>query len=148
MLSRAAFSASARCAALSIDAVGNSGVGRLLRRIEHAQAEACVEQSAHGPVDGRLVEQSLLHGFQQGVEDAAALQIAAVVDGQRRGFGRRVHDLVVGVDIGDRPAVGDDVAGEAPLLAQDLLEQRRAGAAGLAVGAVVRAHDGFDIGLP
>jgi len=40
----------------------------------------------------------------------------------------------------DRPAVGGDVALEAPFVAQDLLQQRGAGAARLAVDAVVRAH--------
>ena len=45
------------------------------------------------------------------------------------------------VEILDRPAIADHIAGKAPFLAQDLLEQRGTAAARLAVGAVVRAHD-------
>ncbi len=51
--------------------------------------------------------------------------------------------MVALVDVSDSSAVGDDVAFEAPIFAKMLNEQGGIGAGGLAVQAVVRAHDGF-----
>ena len=68
-------------------------------------------------------------------------------------LGRRLDHLVVPVNVGDRATVRHHVglvavgAAKAPFLAQDLLEQSETGAAGLAVGAVVGAHDGVGAGL-
>ncbi len=50
-------------------------------------------------------------------------------------------------DVDDRAAVGDDVALEAPLAAELILEQELVGAGGLAVDAVVGAHDGVGLAL-
>jgi hypothetical protein len=57
----------------------------------------------------------------------------------RRRLGR---ELVPLVNIADRAAIGNHVAGEAPLPAQDIAQQPRIGAGGQAVHAVVRAHHG------
>ena len=53
------------------------------------------------------------------------------------------RELVMQVDIADGAAIGNHIAVEAPLLAQDLFEQRRIGAGGRAIHAVVGAHDGL-----
>ena len=58
------------------------------------------------------------------------------------------HDLVALVDVVDGAAVGDDVAVEAPVLAQDVLEQALARRGGLAVDAVVGAHHRGDARPP
>ena len=47
------------------------------------------------------------------------------------------------IDIVDGAAIGDDITLEAPFLAKDSGEQAAAAAAGLAIEAVVGAHDGI-----
>ena len=49
------------------------------------------------------------------------------------------------MEVPDGPAVGGEVALEAPLAPQELHHQRLTAAAGLAVGAVVCAHDGLHL---
>ena len=56
-------------------------------------------------------------------------------------------DLMVSVEIFDRAAVADHMAGEAPLLTQHRLQQIRVGAAGFGVEAVIGPHDRFDLAL-
>ena len=53
------------------------------------------------------------------------LEIAALLDRQRRRLLGRLDDLVADEDVVDRPAVGHDVAVEAPVLAQDLAQEPR-----------------------
>ena len=50
-------------------------------------------------------------------------------------------------DINDGATVGNDVAIEAPLATKLILKQELIGAGGLAVYAVVRAHDGVGLGF-
>ena len=50
-------------------------------------------------------------------------------------------------NVDDGAAVGDDVAFEFPLVAELIFEQERVGARGLAVDAVVGAHDGAGFAL-
>ena len=51
------------------------------------------------------------------------------------------------VEVVDGAAVGHHYAAESPLVAEDVLEQPVAGAAGLALIAVVCAHDFLDISV-
>ena len=81
-------------------------------------------------------------GLAEGAVGAAALEVAALRDPERRRLFRRRHQLVAHVDVVDGPAVRDHVPVEAPLLAQDVQEQALAGRGRLAVDAVVGAHDG------
>src|SRR5690606_20387671 len=74
----------------------------------------------------------------QGGTVALVVHARAHRRGDRRGRIRRV--VVVAVDVGDRVAVGDHVALEAPGAAQVVLEQQVVGAGRLAVDAVVGAH--------
>ena len=64
------------------------------------------------------------------------------LNGEGRGFGSSRGKFVSTEDVADGAAVGDDVAAEAPLLAENLFEQMRIGAGGFTVEAVVGAHDG------
>ena len=125
-----------------VDLVWDPCVRRLLRRVKHAQPEPRRKQALHGPVDRRLVDQPLLDRFEQRRVGAAALQVAPRLHRQGRRLGRRLDDPVPAEDVVDGPTVGDHVAFEAPLLAQDLPKQRGAGAGRLTVQPVVRAHDG------
>ena len=77
---------------------------------------------------------------------AAAVEIAAGLERLGHGLRGLGRDLVVFMEVPDRPAVRDEVALEAPLAAQ-LAHQRAARAAGLAVRAVVGAHHGLDLRL-
>ncbi len=77
----------------------------------------------------------------------AAFEVAALGDAEGRRLFRSRHDLVVLVDVVDGPAVGDDVAVEAPLLPQDVLEEALARRARLAVDAVVGAHHRVGLAL-
>jgi len=56
-------------------------------------------------------------------------------------------DFVIVVKIVNRAAVGQHVTGKAPFVAENFLEQRRAGATRLAIGAVVCAHHRLDFCL-
>ena len=125
-----------------VDLVREPGERRLFRRIKHPQAEPCRKQARHGPIDRRLVDETLLDRFKQRGVCATALQVATHLHRQGRRLSRRLDHPVPAEDIVDGPAVGDDVALETPFLAQDLLEQPGTGAAWLAVHPVVRAHDG------
>src|ERR1035441_4581237 len=60
--------------------------------------------------------------------------------GPRRARRHAVHRVVAVEDIAHRAAIGDHVSREAPILAQDIAEQSRAGAGLLAVHLVVGAH--------
>ena len=123
--------------------VRHLGPGLLL--VEHAQLHAGQQQPVSRLRDGLLADQPLLHRLEQMREDAAAAQVAAVIDAQRGRFRGRRDDLVVLVNILDRSAVADDVTVELPFPAQFVLQQHLRGAGGFAVDAVIRAHDGLDV---
>ena len=100
------------------------------------------------PGDVLLGDQPLPQGQEQAAVAVAAVQIAAVFQGQGHGLGGVLRDHVPGVEVPDGPAVGDHVALEAPPAPEDVLQQRLASAAGLAVGAVVGPHDRLHPGVP
>ena len=127
-----------------VDRVGDRVVGAVL--VEHAQLHAGGHQALDAGRDVVLGQQPLLDGGQDVQVDRAAVDVAAVLDGQGRGLRRGVRHLVVQVEVAQRPAVGDKVARKAPLVAQDV-RQKVAGARGLAVDAVVGAHDALDLRL-
>ena len=121
-------------------------------RIEHAQTETGQQQAAERLIDFGLFDQALAHGGENGFVLHAAVEIGPGLDGfSDAGFGSG-RELVMQIDIADGAAIGDHVAAEAPLLAQDLFKQTRVGAGGRAIYAVVGAHHGlgaavFDGGL-
>src|SRR6185295_17855515 len=104
-------------------------------------------QAAYGNVDVLLCDEPLGDGGGKRAVRGAALQVATVANAQRgRGLLRRL-DLVALVDVVEGPAVGYDVAAEAPILPQDVLEQPRARRGRSAVHPVVGAHDRADLAL-
>ena len=118
-----------------------------LRRVEHPQPQPGDHQVSQRGVQLGLGDQPLVHRGRQVREARAAVEVQPVLDRHRRGLCRRLGELVILVQVVDAAAIADDVPVEAPLLAENLLQQRRARAARLAVGAVVGAHDRLDAGL-
>jgi len=94
-----------------------------------------------------LGDQPPPHGLAELVEGAAAGKVTSAPQGQRRRLDRIGRHAMVLVDIGQRPAVGDHMAREFPLPAQDIAQQEVARAARLAPHAVVGAHDRLHPGL-
>ena len=131
-----------------VDLDGDVGVRDHLGRIEHAQAESRHEQPLQRPVHRVGLDQSEPDRTGQVDVAVSAVEVATGVDGGRACLLGRLDALVVQVDVADGAAVGDHVPGEAPLVAEDISEQLGVGAAGLAVGAVVGAHDRLDPPLP
>ena len=111
-------------------------------RIEQAQPKPRLEEAGDRGVDFRLGDEALLDRAGEAVVIRAATEVAAGFDGARGGLLGRGHDFVVGEDVIDRAAVGDHVPVKAPLPAQQFGQQERIRAGGLAVDAVVGAHDG------
>ena len=112
--------------------------------VEHAQLHAGSHQALHARRDVFFSEQSFTDGGQDVQIDRAAVQVAAVLDGQRGRFRRGIRDLVVQMEIADCAAVGDKVSLKSPVAAQNF-GQQIVGAGGLAIDAVVSAHDAFDL---
>ena len=113
---------------------------------EDAQQKAGREHADRAAADVLLRDQAALEGGKDVLIGAAAVEIAAGLERLGDGLRGLSRDLVVFMEVPDRPAVRDEVALEAPLAAQ-LAHQRVAGAAGLAVRAVVGAHHGLDLRL-
>ena len=124
-------------------------VGNHVRRIEHAELDSRREQANQARVESALRQISLLHGVDVGLVDRLAetrgerdaLVIHAAQDGDRCALRLRRTIAMVGRDVADGIAVGDDVSLESPLAAQLILQQVLIGACRLAVDRVVGAHD-------
>ena len=127
-----------------------------VRRVEHAELNARRVQADDRRVDVALFQEAFLHGIDvwlvimvvldlEGEVDAFVVHAALQADGGRLRL-RRL-EVVVLVDIDDRAAIGDDITFEVPLAAELVLKQEFVGACGLAVDAVVGAHDGGGLGL-
>jgi hypothetical protein len=69
----------------------------------------------HGAVDVVRVDQPALQRLAEVGKGLTALQVAAALDGKRGALGRVGGDAMRGVQVVERPAVGDDVPAEAPL---------------------------------
>ena len=123
--SRATRRASRSCSGASFTRVGDLRVGHALGRVEHPEPEAGEHEPAHRQVDVGLPQQAPLERRPELAVHAAAIELAAPRHPQRRRFLRGRHELVARVDVVDGPAVRDDVAVEAPLLAQDVVSSRR-----------------------
>ncbi len=124
-----------------VDGIGYPGVRDALRGIEFPEPEAGGEEAFDSSVDLRFGDQPLAHRLGQGAVLLAAAEVAAGYDGAGRCGRHPRHHFVAVEDIRDGPAVGDDIAVEAPLPAQDRGHQQGAAAAGFALVAVIGAHD-------
>ena len=120
----------------------------ILRSLPHDPQHIAGREQPHGRLGDLLLGDQALFVSAEHVEiGVAAVQVAAVFQGQGRGLGRGRGDHMSRVEIPYGPAVGHDVALKAPLAPQGVPQQRFAAAAGLTVGAVVSAHDGLHAGL-
>ena len=122
------------------------GVANPFRRVEHPQTEPRREHASQGCVHVLLLDQPLTHSLGQSqVGPFAAFQVGSRQQRPGRRLHFAAHELVPAPDVVDGPAVRHDVAAEAPLFAQDLLQQPATGATGLVQRAVVGAHHGLSL---
>ena len=126
-----------------------------LRRVVDAELHLRAEKAAQRRVDVALLHEPLRHRVSEGLEGVggarrpgagAALEVGPREERHRGALGRGLPGLVALVDVDDRPAVGDDVPGEAPLLPEHLAEQLVVAAGRLPAEGVVGAH--HRLGLP
>ena len=81
-------------------------------RIEHTKAYPCGEQALGSVRDDFLCNQPFCRGCFQPLIGAPAVEMATVVERERRAFRLVLSDLVVLVDVADSSAVGHHVAVE------------------------------------
>ncbi len=117
------------------------GVGGFSRRFKQAEAEACGHDAFDRAVDvGGGGEAGLDRGGKERV-GAAAVQVAAGLDGQGGGGGWRIGEMVSGEDVVDGIDIRDDIALEAPLSAQDVRQEMGVGGTGHAIETLIGGHD-------
>ena len=110
------------------------------RRVEHPEAEPGAQQSRQRGVHVALADEAAPHRVGEARVGAAAVEVGPGAQAQRGGFRGVGCEPVAGADIVHGIAVGDDVPGEAPAVAQDLLEEPAVAAGRRAAEAVVCAH--------
>ena len=116
--------------------------------VEFAHGEARLKLSGQRRVYLCLGEVTLLYGLLAILlEGGTTVEILAVGDGYATGFSRRGHKVMLVIDVVYGAAVARNKAAEAPLIAQNVVEQDAVGAAGCAVQPVVSTHDGSHVGL-
>ena len=126
--------------------IGDSIVFRTFT-IHDAQKVAGREQVHCRLSDVLLRDEFLIISAHQALVGVAAVEVTAHLQGEGCGFSGSLGYMMARVEVPDGPAVGDDVALKLPLSAKRIAQQRFAAAAGLAVGAVVGAHDSLDLCL-
>ena len=115
--------------------------------IKQAQQGPRCHQPDTRPRDVRFRNQSFLQGFEDVQVGIPAVQVASVADRQRRAFRRGPGNMVVHMEVLDRPAVADHMSPESPLLPQRVLQQRFRSAGRFPVHPVVGAHHALYLGL-
>ena len=136
---------------LAIDLrIRSLSIGHFVGGIEKAQAKASGEKALERDVDVAFTRLALLHRVQifhvVGIvnhlgEKVRAFVIHAHLQRIRTGFRHALGEMVSLEDVVDGAAVGYDVALEFPRASQLILKQETVGACGLAVDAVISAHD-------
>ena len=124
-----------------IDAVRYLRPSHSLRRIKHAELESRLHQALYGRGDFGFTRQSLFDCGNQGFIGLTTIQIEPVLDAQRGCGFSGGNKLVLVEDIVDGIAIGHHVTIKAPFLAQNVLQQARAGRCRFAIDAVVSAHN-------
>jgi hypothetical protein len=130
------------------DGIGYAVIFYAVGGIEHAEFHAGGEESFNGDVDLPFGDHFFGGGFFEVGIGVEAFEVAAGSDGEYGGRVRGGNNLMALVDIVDGAAVRDDIAPEAPFVSKDGGEQAAAAAAGLAIEAVVGAHDGEGFPFP
>ena len=101
--------------------VANLIIRNLILGVKHTQTHAGHIQAGQALVDLLFGKLALGDGLLKVNVKVAAVQVAAVVDGQCDGLYRAVRDHVAGMEVLDGPAVGGNVAVKMPLVTQDIL---------------------------
>ena len=115
-------------------------------RIEHAEAEPGFEETADGAVDVLWRDETILESVVEGFVLRAASEIRAGSEREGGSLGERHDEAVALVKIVDGPAVGDNVAAKAPLIAEKT-EKELIGAGGFTADGIVGAHDGVGVAI-
>ena len=115
-------------------------------RIEHAETEASFEKTFHGAIDIFDGQEAVAHGVVKNIEFRAAGEVGASLHGESGGLVERKDKIVALVEIGNGPAVGNNVTLEAPLIAEEV-EEEMIGAGRLAEHGVVGAHNGISVSI-
>jgi len=115
-------------------------------RIENAEAEARFKETADGAIDVCRGDQAIFEGAVQDFILRAAGEIGASFEGESGSLIERHDEAVALVEVVDGPAVGDNVAAEAPLIAKKIVE-KTIGASGFAANGIVGAHDGVGVAV-
>ena len=129
------------------DRKGDLCVLHFRRRIEHAELEACGEETLDGSIDFGLGNEVLVDGIDEGFIRLAAVRVCAGFHRGRAGV-RHVGRVVmasIGKEVADGAAVRRDEAMEAPVLVKVVLQELRVGAGGNVIDSVVGAHDGVGV---
>jgi hypothetical protein len=125
---------------------GKLGPWDVRRRIEHAEAETRLEEAPDGAVDVVAGDEAILESDVENSVLRAAGEVGAGFEGESGGLLEGHDEAVALIEVIDGPAVGDDVAFEAPLVAEKIVE-KMVGAGGLAANGVVGAHDGIGMAV-
>ena len=128
---------------LAADDVGAElGPRQHVGRVEHTQFETSLQRLAQVLVEVAFLDESLLQTVGQVHHHLTALQVCAVEHGVDRCRQRILVCLMLAAveEVVDGIAVGEHDGIVAPLVAKDVDEQTVAGAAGLALEALVGAH--------
>ena len=117
--------------------------------VQFAQPVACRKEAYEAAVDVGFVQQPLADGFRDGLIAFAAVEVGAVLDGDRRGMLTVGGELMVPflVEVGYRPAVRHHYTLISPFSAQYGVHQIVACPAGEAPETVVCYHDFLHVGL-
>ena len=118
--------------------------GHGLRRVKHAETEACFKETLYGAIDIGGREKTVRNGEGQGNVFGTATQIRACLDRKGGGLFESENEAVALMNVTDGPAIGNNIACEAPLVAQRVKE-KMIGAGGLTAHGVVGAHDGIGV---
>ena len=129
---------------LEVGAPAQGGRHRLVVGVEQTEIELLREHAAERRVDEARVEHALVDRAAQRLAEGLhrrQLDVDAGLERGARGLGPGARGAVQQVQERDREVVGDDRAGEAPLLAQQLGEQAAVSGARHAVEVGVGVHD-------
>jgi len=111
--------------------------------IKHSQFEPGQHQALYSRVNEGFFYITLFHGFHQVRIGNPAIQVSACLDPQGGRFCRSFHNFMHSfvVEILDGPAVGNDIALEAPPVPEQRT-QEKAATARFSPKALIGAHDG------
>ena len=123
--------------------IGDAVIFRALVAHDTEQV-TCGEEMNSSFRDVILSDKLFIIGAHQALIGVAAVEVTAHFQSESRRFCRGPGHVMPGMKIPDGPAVGDDMAFKVPFAAECIAQEHLAATAGLAVGAVIGTHNGFD----